>query len=742
MQWIKGNIRNTIFTSDTGFFVGLFKVKECSSDLEEIAHKTITVTGLILNPNAEDTYLLHGNYQKHERFGYQFQFESFEKVIPEGKDAVEEFLASSLIKGCGMKTAKAIVDTLGEKALELIKEDKANLFLVPGMTEKKATSIYQSVLSYSSVDDMLVTLRNLGFTIPEATRIVKTYSDKTLVFLEENIYYFKDYVAFDKLDKIFLKNHDGYEETRILECTLEVMRREADATGDTYLYLEEIASSMQKHFKIYLEPEDLQKSLEHLEEQERVVFEGEKIFLEEYYEMESTIALLLKRKMSYPDKTLRGITSKLSELESQLHVTYNKEQKTAIEKSLKYPVSIISGGPGTGKTTIVNAIVKLYIELYKLSPIDIATQIALLAPTGRAAKKLSTSTGLPAQTIHRYLKWNKESNDFGINEYNKNYQKLLIIDETSMIDTHLFYSLLKGTQESAQMILVGDTFQLPSVGAGLILNDLVKSELFSYTSLETIYRQSENSYIPILAKEIKEKQISSRFDEKTDDYNFIACDSKNLKSLLEKIIQKSMEKKLKADDVQILAPMYKGENGIDAFNAMLQNLFNPPSKNKKEYAYYDVVYREGDKVLQLVNNPDCNVYNGDIGHILSIEEKILPKKHLEIWIDFDGNQVVYQREDLASIKHAYAMTVHKSQGSEFPHVILPITKNYYKMLYNKLIYTGVSRAKKSLVIIGEAEALQMAVLNDYASTRKTSLKEKLWNIFKKEDHTNPEVRNK
>ncbi|MBR1679774.1 MAG: ATP-dependent RecD-like DNA helicase [Bacilli bacterium] len=732
MQWMKGNIKNTIFTSETGYFVGLFRVKECSDDLKDIINKTITIAGLLLNPNNEDTYILHGNYQKHERFGYQFQFESFEKTIPEGKDAVEEFLASSLIKGCGIKTAKAIVDTLGEKALDLIKENRANLFLVPSMTEKKATSIYQSVLSYSSVDDMLVTLRNLGFTIPEATRIVKTYQDKTLVFLSENIYYFKDYVSFDKLDKIFLKNHDGYEEIRIRECTLEVMRREASSSGDTYSYLEEIASSLQNHFKIYLEEEDVFKNLQELEKQERVIIEGDKIYLFEYYEMESTIAHILKRKMSYPDKTLRGITSKLSELENRLEVTYNKEQKTAIEKALKYPVSIISGGPGTGKTTIVNAIVKLYIEYYKLSPIDIATQIALLAPTGRAAKKLSTSTGLPAQTIHRYLKWNKETNDFGINEFNKNYQKLLIIDETSMIDTHLFYSLLKGTQESAQFVLVGDTFQLPSVGAGLILNDLVKSGLFAYTSLETIYRQSENSYIPILAKEIKEKQISSRFDEKTDDYNFIACDSRNLKSLLEKIIQKSIEKNLKADDIQILAPMYKGENGIDALNVMLQNLFNPPSKKKKEYAYYDVIYREGDKVLQLVNNPDCNVYNGDIGHILSIDEKTLPKKHLEIRIDFDGNQVIYQREDLPSIKHAYAMTVHKSQGSEFSHVILPITKHYYKMLYNKLIYTGVSRAKKSLVIIGEAQALQMGVLNDYSSTRKTSLKEKLENIFDNE----------
>ena len=342
-------------------------------------------------------------------------------------------------------------------------------------------------------------------------------------------------------------------------------------------------------------------------------------------------------------------------------------------------------------------------------------------------------------TIHRYLKWNKDTNDFAINEQNKNRQKLIIVDETSMIDEYLFSSLLKGILEEAQIVFVGDTFQLPSVGAGLVLNDLVSSNLFPYTYLESIYRQSDNSYIPILAKEIKEHQLGQDFEEKKDDYNFIECDSKQLKGMLKKIVEKSIEKGLKVDDVQVLAPMYKGENGIDNLNVLLQDLLNPPSEEKNEFPYYDVVYREQDKVLQLVNNPDCNVYNGDIGYIESIKEKALPKKHLEIVIDFDGNRVVYTKEDLNSIKHAYAITIHKSQGSEFPHVILPISKNYYKMLYNKLIYTGVSRAKKSLILIGEVTAFQMAISNDYSTDRKTSLKEKLWYTFDKKHHTNHEV---
>jgi exodeoxyribonuclease V alpha subunit len=270
---------------------------------------------------------------------------------------------------------------------------------------------------------------------------------------------------------------------------------------------------------------------------------------------------------------------------------------------------------------------------------------------------------------------------------------------------------------------VGDTFQLPSVGAGLILNDLVNSELFSYTSLEKIYRPSDNSYIAYLAKEIKDHSLSENFTSKRDDYNFLETDSKNITKMIKEICEKSIKKGLKLDELQVLAPMYKGENGIDHLNVVLQNLFNPPSKKLNEIKYGDVIYREKDKVLQLVNNPDCNVYNGDIGYIRSIVAIYEPRRKDILTIDFDGNYVEYSKEDLHMIKHAYAITIHKSQGSEFAHVIMPISKNYYKMLYNKLIYTGVSRAKKSLVIVGEKNAFLMATYNDYSSNRKTTLKD-------------------
>ncbi len=730
MQTIEGKIRNKIYASESGFFVGVFKVKDAKeSELEDLIHKTITITGLIADANEEDTYILHGEYGKNERYGYQFKFQSYEKKMPEGKDAIIEFLSSPLIKGCGYKTAKAIVDTLGEDALKLIKENKNNLFTVPNMTEKKATNIYLSVLSYSQVDDTLITLKNLGFSMAEATKLVKIYQDKTLVMIEENIYKMKDYVPFSKLDKIFLSKHDSYDKVRIKECMKEAMEVTSSTSGDIYYDKDTLLSALKTQFQICLEECALVDTLKELEEVGDVVLNREQIYLTKYYEMEVDIAHILKKMMGHPKKELKNLRDRMDDLQEFLGVNYNVDQVRAIETSLKNPVSIISGGPGTGKTTIVNAITKLYIDIYKLSPIDTLNSIALIAPTGRAAKKLAMSTNLPSMTIHRYLKWNKETNDFGVNEYNKNHHKLIIVDETSMIDTHLFSSLLKGIDDTAQVVLVGDTFQLPSVGAGLILNDLVNSKLFPYTSLETIYRQSENSYIPILAKEIKEQKLSDAYLEKKDDYNFLNCSSRNLKKMLKEVVERSVEKGLKVEEIQVLAPMYKGENGIDNLNILLQEIFNPKSEDKKEVAYFDTVYREKDKVLQLVNNPDANVYNGDIGYIESIKEVVLPKKHTEIVIDFDGNKVIYQTSDLASIKHAYAITIHKSQGSEFPIVILPLTKNYNMMLYNKLIYTGVSRAKKCLILIGEKEAFLMSIYNNYSNDRKTSLLNRLQEIW-------------
>ena len=308
-------------------------------------------------------------------------------------------------------------------------------------------------------------------------------------------------------------------------------------------------------------------------------------------------------------------------------------------------------------------------------------------------------------------------------------QKLIVVDEVSMVDVSLFASLLRALTNDVQIILVGDAFQLPSVGPGLVLNDLIDSDLFTYIPLTKIYRQSDNSYIPYLAKEIKDLDLQEEFLTKKDDYNFINADSDSILTNLVDIVKMAKNKGIDESNLQILAPIYKGENGIDNLNVIMQNLFNPPKEDRDEIKHGDVTYREGDKVLQLVNDPDNNVYNGDIGYIEGISIVTKPRRKELVTINFDGNLVDYTRKDLVNIKHAYAISVHKSQGSEFDHVVMVIAKENFYMLYNKLIYTAVSRAKKSLILLGDPLVFSRGIQNNYAKERKTTLKETLEDLF-------------
>ena len=387
---------------------------------------------------------------------------------------------------------------------------------------------------------------------------------------------------------------------------------------------------------------------------------------------------------------------------------------------------IITGGPGTGKTTIIKAITELYQKLNKLDYDGLVRELALLAPTGRASKRMSESTMLPSSTIHRFLKWNKDTNEFMINETNKASSKLVIIDEVSMIDINLFDSLLKGLTNDIKLILVGDYNQLPSVGPGQVLKDLIESEVIDTVHLDHLYRQDENSYITSLAHEIKEGELSENFRETKSDYTFLECSSssikKNLKNLCKQIIEKGYDYK----SVQLLAPMYKGENGIDLLNKELQDVFNPKDENKREITSGDVIFRENDKILQLVNMPDDNVYNGDIGTIKYIKYGNTSKTGKnEIYVDFDGNVVKYTSKDFIKIKHGFIISIHKSQGSEFEVVVMPICNAYRRMLYRKLIYTGITRAKKKLILIGETSAFLESVYNNNEYIRNSKLLEKL-----------------
>lgn len=722
MSYIKGKYKQSIFESETGYKVGLFRVQE-TDDKELVTNKTITFTGYFGMLNKDDTYVFNGNVIYHDRYGMQFQVDTYEKVVPEGKDAIIDFLTSSFVKGCGEVLARKIYKTFGDDTLTKIKESRENLFLVSGMTDKKADSIYKSVVKYFEADKEIVKLKEMGFTVKETMELMNNFGKRVLELIDKNIYVLRDYVDFPKLDSIFLVNNDPEDDRRVDAAIIRAMKDLTFELGDIYLDKIEIVEELASRYNIF---KSIDENLRNLAKRKEIMIANEDYYLMTDYLDELNNGVSIASLMSRSTKKISKFNDLIKLTEGELGITYNKEQKEAIKSALTNNVSIITGGPGTGKTTIIKGILRLYSIYKKISYDSITREVCLLAPTGRASKRMSETCGIGASTIHRFLKWDKESNTFAVNELNKVHYNMFIIDETSMLDNHLLSSLFKGIDIHTKIIFVGDEYQLPSVGPGLILSDMISAGV-PHIKLETIYRQSENSYIPMLAKDIKNVNVTDDYLDKKDDYNFISCDSKDIKNVLVQIVEKMQDKKMDLGNLQVLAPMYKGENGIDNLNIVLQELINPKDKKKDEIKVGPITYRVGDKILNLVNDIDNNIYNGDIGYIKSID---INSKKEPIVVEYDNNEVSYKRENFNQITHAYAISIHKSQGSEFMHVIMPITKGYSRMLYNKLLYTGVSRAKKSLVLLGDKDAFIKCVNNSYSLVRKTNLKVKIMNNLK------------
>ena len=725
--YIKGNYRKTIFSSNKGYVIGLFKVRETNDEeMKLYINKSVTFTGYFHELNEDDMYCFYGETVDHPKYGIQFQVSDYERLKPEDEDGLVAFLSSDLFKGVGVTLAKSIVDTLGKNVLDEILKDESCLLLVPKMTAKKAHKIYETLSKYEESHQMIVYLTDLGFNMKDALDIYNIYKKDTIANIEHNPYKLIEDadVNFVKVDEIALKfDIKENDERRIKACIIYIMNKILFTNSDTYLIYDEIVEGVFNYLKIDLDIDEFDLLLNELIEENKIVLLDDKYYLKEMYDSETNIvkeiSYLINNKISKKD-----LDTRIEELESVNNIKYNDKQKEAIKKSLENNITIITGGPGTGKTTIIKAICELYMEINKLDFDDAPNKIALLAPTGRASKRMSESTLLPASTIHRFLKWNKETNEFLINEYNKTFQNLIIIDEVSMIDLKLLDSLFRGLTRNIKLVLVGDHHQLPSVGPGNILKDLIESDLIDTIYLDTLYRQDENSYIPTLAQEIKNNELSDTFLETKSDYTFLKCSSLSIKENLKNLCKQLVDKGYDYKRVQIMAPMYAGINGIDNLNKELQAIFNPNDNSKNEIKYGDVIYRENDKVLQLVNMPEENIYNGDIGvikNILKIERKTF------IYIDFDGNLVKYESKDLNKITHGFIISIHKAQGSEFELIVMPICNSYKRMLYRKLIYTGITRAKKKLILIGEPQAFVYAVNNNNEIIRKTNLLEQLKN---------------
>ena len=728
-SYIKGNFRRSIFKSDKGYVIGIFKVRETNDEsLEEYINHTITFTGYFHELNEDDTYVLYGETVNHPRYGFQFQSTRYERIKPTGKEAVVEFLSSDLFPGVGEKLAKSIADVLGDNALDKILEDENCLYLVPKLTENKIKKIVNTLKKYEESHQTISRLIDLGFSMKESLSIYNEYKSNTMRIIDNNIYQFSynlSDISFLKIDKAAnLLNIDLADERRVKAVTLYVMKKLIYQNGDSYLSKDVIVQNVNKFLNIDYDNYD--KVLKELEDDDYIVIDGDDYYLEEIWSAEANIVSRIYDMTSKPIQKYKNIDNLLSELEKINSIKYNDEQRKAIIKALENNFLIITGGPGTGKTTIIKAITELYQHLNKLDYDEFTERLALLAPTGRASKRMSESTFLPASTIHRFLKWNKDDGQFMVNESNKSDVELVIVDEVSMIDVNLFDSLLKGLKSNVKMILVGDYDQLPSVGPGNLLKDLICSEMVDVVHLKHLYRQDENSYIISLAYEIKDGDLSGNFLNAYSDYTFLKCSANHIKSNLIRLCEKVISKGYDYKRLQILAPMYKGENGIDILNKELQDVFNPKADEKREVKYGDIIFREHDKILQLVNMPDENVFNGDIGVIKYIKYGNTSKsKKDEIYVDFDGNLVKYTPKDFVKIKHGFIISIHKSQGSEFEMVIMPMAHSYRRMLYKKLVYTGVTRAKKKLIIIGEPDAFTMSVQNNHEYIRNSKLLDKI-----------------
>ena len=722
MSRLVGHITRTIFKSENDYCVLIFRVKENDID-ENYNNKSITITGYFYDIDDLDEISIIGEFQKHQRYGEQFNVSSYQKIIPEDKNSIVAFLSGGTFKGIGEAKALKIYEKLGDDAINKIKQDRRVLDDIKSLTEKNKEAIVNKLLELDQSTDTLISLADLGFSSSDSVMIYKNYKEKTIDVVNQDVYslfYDIEKISFQKIDKIALKNNfKKSDERRIKAGIVYAMQTLGAERGDTYFYKEEIFQTLKIVINYEPDYEEFENYLEELVNNLQIVNLDNKYQLINYYEADNNIVKRLTYLNNKEDiYCKKDLDKKIREFEEENGITYDDIQKDAIKKAFLKNFLIITGGPGTGKTTIIKSIVSLYKDIYNKKYSDIDDSVVLLAPTGRASKRIMEATLYKASTIHRFLKWNKDTNKFQVNEHNKSDAKLVIIDEVSMLDTLLFSSLLNGLKYDTRIILVGDANQLPSVSPGEVLKDLVKSEVFEVIELKNLYRQAGESNIVNLAYDVNNGEVNYSLFNKDSDLFFYKADSMDLKDKLTTIMKNFKNKDY--HDYQVMAPMYKTLNGIDNLNKMLQNLFNPKSSNKNEIVIYDVVYRVGDKVLQLMNMPDDNIYNGDIGIIMEIDNL---KK--EVLIDFDGNLVTFNKSNFMNFTLGYAISIHKSQGSEFKTVIIPVLKEYGRMLYRKLLYTGVTRSKQELILIGEAEAFQKGVLSNREDSRKTDLCEKI-----------------
>ncbi|MCF6514873.1 ATP-dependent RecD-like DNA helicase [Lactobacillus sp. S2-2] len=747
-QYIVGKLKMIFFESNDNFYkVMLVTVSESSFSWNE---EEIVVTGNFADIEEEVSYKFIGSVVDHPKYGQQFQSINYQRETPTSKKGFISYLSGEEFKGIGEKTAEKIYDELGSDAINKMLDDKTILCKI-GLKQKQISTINDVISKNNGVEQTIVGLNSYGFSSNMAGRIFKEYQDNALKTIQENPYKLVediDGISFKKADQVAVEVGIGkHSSGRIRAAILTGLQQLSTRDGNTYATsdnLVKITEDLLNFNNQELSGEEIGQQLIELAKDEKIIVKNKNIYLKKLYDAEVIIAQSIKR-IKTDDVEIKDDDLKLSinKVGQELNIDYDESQQDAIFKAISNSMFLLTGGPGTGKTTIINGIVKTYAKLNNLS-LDINSYkekpfpILLAAPTGRAAKRMSESTGLPASTIHRLLGLNR-NDDEPVNDLDGD---ILIIDEMSMIDTPLFKMLLESIPRHMKVIMVGDKDQLPSVGPGQVFHDLLESDLIVSKELDQIHRQEETSTIIRLAHSIKDGRLPDDFYQNQPDRSFIKCNANQIESVIKQVVARAKQKGFNSSDIQILAPMYRGSAGINNLNKIVQDIMNPKTNDKqKEIEYNNIKYRIGDKVLQLVNSPEDNVFNGDIGKIVGIEYGKNQKKYEDkLTIAFDQTEVVYSRKDFNNLTLAYCTSIHKAQGSEFKLVIMPVLPQYRRMLKKNLLYTGITRASSMLILLGDPNSISESVKSE-SDNRLTTLRQRLFEVFDKQPSEEKIIKN-